>query len=173
LAWAHGCCGVGASTTTFSISVDLRYSAASHMRSKLLNAEPHKTWVVVFDPGDDPVSLLADFAAEYKIGSAHISGIGGFSDVTLAFFDLKEKQYKPIPIREQVEVMSLLGNIALYEGKSRMHLHCIVGKRDGSTMGGHLLEAHVRPTLEVFVTAYAEPMFRTLDPGTNLPFLKP
>jgi predicted DNA-binding protein with PD1-like motif len=143
------------------------------MRSKRLNDRPRETWVLAFDPGDEPISLLLQFATKNDIRAAQISGIGGFSDVKLAFFDLQDKEYKPIPLNEQVEVMSLLGNISRYEGKPKLHVHCIVGKRDGSAMGGHLLEAHVRPTLEVFVTAYQNEIERVLDPTTNLPLLKP
>jgi len=143
------------------------------MRSKRLDPTPHETWVLVFEPGDEPVSLLTTFAAEKDILAAQISGIGGFSDAKLAFFDLHDKEYKPIPVNEQIEVMSLLGNIAQYENKPKLHLHCIIGRRDGTTMGGHLLEAHVRPTLEVFVTVYTDHIVREVDDATNLPLLKP
>lgn len=142
------------------------------MRSKTLSDTPPQ-WVLVFDPGDEPVSVLTRFAEEKGIGAAQIAGIGGFSDVKLAFFDLQAKEYQPIRVNEQVEVMSLLGNIGRYENKPKLHIHCIVGKRDGTTMGGHLLEAHVRPTLELFVTTYRSELERALDPVTNLPLLKP
>lgn len=70
--------------------------------------------------------------------------------VTLGFFEVAKKDYKQIPIREQVEVLSMVGNIAVDDkGDPKLHAHVVVGKADGTAHGGHLLDAHVRPTLEV------------------------
>ncbi len=141
------------------------------MKSKLLSEAPSKTWVLVFEPGDEPVSLLTEFANEQDIRAARISGIGGFSEVKLAYFNLQTKEYEPIPVREQVEVMSLLGNVARFEDQAKLHVHAVIGKRDGSAHGGHLLEARVRPTLEVFVVEAPVELRREKDPATGLPLL--
>ena len=143
------------------------------MKSKLLNDAAGKTWVLVFAPGDEPVSVLTGFAREHSIRAARISGIGGFAEVTLGYFNLQTKQYERIPIREQVEVMSLSGNVALFEGKPKLHVHVVIGKRDGSAHGGHLLEARVQPTLEVMIVESPATMQRTIDPATGLPLLEP
>jgi len=143
------------------------------MKSKLLNDAIGKTWVLVFAPDDEPVSVLTDFAREHSIRAARISGIGGFAEVTLGYFNLQTKQYERIPIREQVEVMSLTGNVALFEGKPKLHVHVVIGKRDGSAHGGHLLEARVQPTLEVMIVESPATMQRTIDPATGLPLLEP
>jgi predicted DNA-binding protein with PD1-like motif len=50
-----------------------------------------------------------------------------------------------------VEVLSLIGDIAVENKQPKLHAHVVVGKRDGSAHGGHLLEARVRPTLEVLL----------------------
>jgi predicted DNA-binding protein with PD1-like motif len=72
--------------------------------------------------------------------------------VTLGFFELTRKNYKEIAIEEQVELMSLVGNIARDDkGEPKLHAHVVVGKSDGTAHGGHLLEAHVQPTLEVVI----------------------
>jgi predicted DNA-binding protein with PD1-like motif len=69
------------------------------------------------------------------------------------YFDWDKKDYLKIPVREQVEVASLIGDVAeAPSGEPALYLHLVVGKRDGSAMAGHLGEAHVRPTLEVIVT---------------------
>jgi predicted DNA-binding protein with PD1-like motif len=141
------------------------------MKSKLLNGPPQRTWVLVFAPEDEPVKLLTGFAEEQHILAARISGIGGFSEVTLGYFNLQTKEYEPIPVREQVEVMSLLGNIALFANKTKLHAHVVIGKRDGSAHGGHLLEAKVRPTLEVFIVESPVELRRETDPATGLPLL--
>lgn len=91
--------------------------------------------------------------------------------MTLGFFDLEKRDYEKIPVNEQVEVMSLIGNIALYDGEPRIHAHIVVGKRDGTAHGGHLLSAHVRPTLEMFLTEQPQMIRRKLDEATSLPLI--
>ncbi len=141
------------------------------MKSKKLTGVPAKSWLLVFEPGEEPISVLTEFASAKKIKGARVNGIGGFSEVTLAYFNLRSKKYEPIPIREQVEVMSLLGNIGRFEGKPKLHVHAVIGKRDGSAHGGHLLEARVQPTLEVFVVEVPVELRRETDAATGLPLL--
>ena len=96
---------------------------------------------------------LADFAEENHIRAAQFTGIG-FSAPTVGWFDTEKKDYCEIPITEQVEVLSLAGNISRYEGKPRAHAHVVVGKRDGTAHGGHLLEGWNMPTLELVVVEF-------------------
>jgi predicted DNA-binding protein with PD1-like motif len=139
------------------------------MRSKMLNAGPERTYALIFDKGDEPVSLISAFAKEHKIGAARLSAIGAFSEVVLGYFDWEKKEYKKIPIREQVEVLSLLGDIALGEnGEPKLHAHVVLGKRDGSAHGGHLLEGRVRPTLEVLLIQSPAALQKVHDPETGL-----
>jgi uncharacterized protein len=80
-------------------------------------------------------------------------GSAPFSDALLGFFDWEKKDYRKTPVREQVEVVSRLGDVAVGpDGKPALHPHVVVSKADGVAMGGHLLEAHVRPTLEIVLT---------------------
>ena len=142
------------------------------MRAHLLAGVPaRRTWLLAFDKGDDVHPTLLKFAEEERIVAAELRGIGGFREVTLAYFEKATLTYEPLPVREQVEVVSLLGNITLAEGKPKVHAHCVIGRKDGSTVGGHLLAAEVWPTLELFVTAYAEKVERKSDPETKLPLL--
>jgi len=71
-------------------------------------------------------------------------------------------------VDEQVEVVSLIGDIALDDGNPKVHAHVVVGKKNGTTMGGHLLEAHVRPTLELVLQDSAEQLKRKFDPASGL-----
>jgi predicted DNA-binding protein with PD1-like motif len=92
----------------------------------------------------------------------------------LGYWDWKAKDYEKIPIREQVEVVSLVGNIALApDGSPRVHAHVVIGKRDGTAHGGHLIEAHVRPTLEVIVTEEPQHLQRRHDAPTGLALIEP
>jgi predicted DNA-binding protein with PD1-like motif len=138
------------------------------VKAQRLATERETTFVLVFDKGDDPVDGIAAFAREQQLGAAHFTGIGAFSDVVVGYFDRERKDYERISIGEQVEVLSLVGDIALEGGQPRVHAHVVVGKADGSAHGGHLLEAHVWPTLEVVLTQTPEPLRKRFDPETGL-----
>jgi predicted DNA-binding protein with PD1-like motif len=138
------------------------------MKSKLLHEAPERTFALVFDEGDEVSAGLLAFAREKNLLASQFSGIGAFAQVMLGYFDLERRDYKHTPIAEQVEVLSLLGNVALKGNEHRIHAHVVLGKRDGTAHGGHLLEAHVRPTLELIVTESPVHLRRVTDEKTGL-----
>jgi uncharacterized protein len=142
------------------------------MKSRLINSAAEKTYVVVFEEGDEPVRGLLQFAGQKGLGASRFTSIGGFSEVTLGYFDLEKKNYIPIRLREQVEVVALTGNISLDDGKPKVHAHVVVAKRDGTAHGGHFLEARVCPTLEVLLVESPEDLVRTTDRKTVLALLR-
>ncbi len=143
------------------------------MKAKLISQGEPKTYAVIFETGDEVVSELLAFAREQGLGDSHLTAIGAFQDVILGYFDWQKKDYKKIPVREQVEVLSLIGDIALQDnGAPQLHAHVVVGKSDGSAWGGHLIEAHVRPTLEVIVVESPEHLRRKRDPESGLALIR-
>jgi uncharacterized protein len=143
------------------------------VKSKLIHEQAgEKTFAIVFDIGDEAMSGLADFARKNNLGAARITAIGAFQDVVLGYFDWEAKEYKKIPVREQVEVLSLIGDVALENGQPKVHAHVVVGRCDGSTRGGHLLEAHVRPTLEVIMTESPAHLRKQFDERSGLALIR-
>ena len=140
------------------------------MKSKLLQElNGEKTFAVILETGDEVASGLTDFAAQEQIDAAHFTAIGALQDVTLGYFDWQKKEYDHIPVAEQVEVLALVGDIALdASGKPKVHAHLVVGRMDGTTRGGHLLEAYVRPTLEVVLVESPAHLHRRHDPESGL-----
>ena len=134
------------------------------MKSKKLD---HET-VLIFETGDEVVSALTKFAKDQRISAAHFTAIGAFSDAGIGYFDWQKKDYVSNPVDEQVEVVSLIGDIALDGGQPKIHAHVVVGKSNGTTMGGHLLKAHVRPTLELVLHDAGEHLRRRFDPESGL-----
>ncbi|MDZ4683623.1 MAG: PPC domain-containing DNA-binding protein [Planctomycetaceae bacterium] len=130
-----------------------------------------KTFVVVFDAGEEVASGLLAFAREQNLTAARFSAIGALSSAMLGWFNPQSKVYENIPIREQVEVLSLVGNMAMQDDEHKMHAHLVVGKRNGQAFGGHLLEAIVRPTLEVMLIETPAHLHRVIDTETRLPLL--
>lgn len=142
------------------------------MQSKLIHSGTERTFAVVFETGDEVTEGLLDFAREHDLSAARFTAIGALERATLAFFDPEEKKYEDIPVEEQVEVITMAGNIARHEGSPKLHAHVVVGKRDGTTLGGHLMEAHVRPTLEVMITESPGFLQREVDEKSGLPLLQ-
>jgi predicted DNA-binding protein with PD1-like motif len=143
------------------------------MNAKLLRDDPgERIFALVFDPGDEPLSGLERFAAEAALEAAHFTAIGAFRSAALGFFDRDTKDYLRIEVGEQTEVLSLTGNVALHEGKPKVHAHVVLGKRDGTAHGGHLLKAEVWPTLEVILSEAPSHLRRRHDPTTGLPLIR-
>jgi predicted DNA-binding protein with PD1-like motif len=135
------------------------------MRSKQLSPA---LWALVFDKGDDPIPELERFAREHDVGAASISGIGAFERVVLGYFDRERKDYARIPLDEQVEVLSLLGDVAVADDGPKVHVHVVVGTADGRAHGGHLLGASVWPTLELVLSVPPAELRKRHDDETGL-----
>jgi predicted DNA-binding protein with PD1-like motif len=144
------------------------------VNSKLLNDHRgEKTYALIFEKGDEVMAGLKSFATESGLGGAHFTAIGAFSEATLGYFDRDRKAYKRIPIREQVEVLSLVGDVALKDGAPEIHAHVVVGTAEGAARGGHILEATVWPTLEVILTESPRHLRKVHDDETGLALIDP
>lgn len=133
-----------------------------------------KTHVLVFETGDEVSAGLLAYAQEHGLSAARFSAIGAFSEATLGYFDWRTKDYRRIPVAEQVEVLSLLGDVALDEkGQPKVHAHVVVGLPDATTRGGHLLAARVRPTLEVVLIESPAQLRRRHDAESGLALIRP
>jgi uncharacterized protein len=120
------------------------------------------------------MSSLQTFVEKERISAAQFTAIGALSDATLNYFDWEKKQYLPIPVHEQVEVASLIGDVALLPGgKPALHIHVVLGRRDGTALAGHLSEAHVRPTLEVILTGPPAHLMKAHDLESGLALIRP
>lgn len=141
------------------------------MKSKLLDTTGgKKTFALVFDEGDEVIAGMTAFAKDERIDAAHFTAVGAFQDVTLGYFNMANKQYKKIPVQEQVEVLVMAGNVAIKEEhhEPKIHAHVVLGKADGAAVGGHIMQAHVRPTLEVILIETPAHLERQIDDKTGL-----
>jgi predicted DNA-binding protein with PD1-like motif len=144
------------------------------MQHRLLHESGgQRTFALILASGDDVMSELGAFVKKYCIGAAQIMGIGAFSEVTLKYFDWETKKYNEIPVREQVEVASLIGDVAVApSGEPTLHIHLVVGRRDGSAMAGHLGSGKVRPTLELIIEESPAHLQKVQDRETGLALIK-
>jgi hypothetical protein len=138
------------------------------MKIQTLEHGEQNTFALIFDKGDEFIKGLTSFAKEKNLRGSHFTAIGAFRAVVLGYFDRDQKDYKKIPIEEQVEVLSLVGDIALKDGAPQVHAHVVVGKSDGSAHGGHIIQADVWPTLEVVLIESPKHLRRKTDLETGL-----
>ena len=136
--------------------------------------ESPQTFILVFATGDELAEGLLRFAQEQKLSAASFEAIGALSSVRLGWFSWKSKRYEPsVTLDEQVELVSLIGDVAQQDGKPVVHAHVVTGKQDGTAHGGHLLQAHVRPTCEVVLTESPAHLQKVIDPESGLALIKP
>jgi uncharacterized protein len=139
------------------------------MNSKQLGNEH----VLVFEPGEKVLETLNTYLTQRHITGAKFMAIGGFSRAQIEYFNVQTRRYEPRDVNEQVEVISLIGNVALVDGKPFVHAHVSVGTRDYRAHAGHLGGATVRPTLELFLTELNGELIREMNPKTGLEALQP
>jgi uncharacterized protein len=132
-----------------------------------------KNYAIVLAKGDEVMSGLTDFARQNNVTSASFTAIGAFRQATVAWFDDSRKEFKLIPINEQVELVSMIGDVALVKGQPAVHTHASVASPDGTVRGGHVINAYVFPTLELFLTVYPTPLHKETDPPTGLKLIDP
>jgi predicted DNA-binding protein with PD1-like motif len=140
------------------------------MQAKRLHSGAgQRTFALVMDKGDEAMEQVREFAEREGLSGAQIAGIGAFEEAVLRYFDWEAKEYRDIPVCEQVEVASLIGDIGRdAQGKPAVHIHLVLGRRDGSALAGHLKTGRVRPTLELIVTESPAHLCRREDAETGL-----
>jgi len=138
------------------------------MKYKVVEDADVVTYVVVCDPGDEAVAALTQFAQAERLEAAQITAVGAFEHATVGWFDRAAKDYRRIPVTEQCEVLSLLGDVAEGQDGPILHMHTVLGLSDGTTRGGHLLEGKVFPTLEVAVTETPAELRKVLRPDIGI-----
>jgi uncharacterized protein len=145
------------------------------MQSKLLHeVGGQRTFAVILATGDEVLSILQEFVQRENIHAGTLTAVGALSAAVLNYFNWEKKEYEKIPVSEQVEVASLIGDVADDpKGKPTLHIHVVLGTRDGSAKAGHLGEGHVRPTLEVIVTESPAHLRKVKDVATGLALIRP
>jgi uncharacterized protein len=143
------------------------------MRAKETDFGGRRALVVVCTKGEEAFETVATTVKESGIRAAQVTAVGGFRSADLGYYDGGAGDYVHIPVDEQVEVLSLIGDVAEDSGDTALHLHAVLGRRDGSTVGGHLLRGEVWPTLEVIVTEVAPELAKRYDPQTGLALISP
>jgi uncharacterized protein len=142
------------------------------MKFKIIDESP-KTFILVFETGDELAEGLLQFAKEKNLSAASFKAVGALSSVRLAWFSWENKRYEPsLTVDDQIELLSLIGDVAQKDEEPVVHAHAVIAKKDGTAHGGHLLEAHVRPTCEVVLTESPAKLQKFVDTQSGLALIK-
>lgn len=143
------------------------------MQHQLIHQQSgQKTWLIVLDSGDEVSASLQQFATTHELAAAHFTAIGAFRRSVIGYFEWEQRSYRRNAFDRQLEVVSLTGDIALHEGKPKIHMHVVLGQDNGGALGGHLLEGIVRPTLEVVLVQSPAHLHRRYDPQAGIALIE-
>jgi len=138
------------------------------MESRVVEDADVVTYVLVCDPGDEALAALTQFARAERLEAAQITAVGGFERATVGWFDRTAREFRAIPVDEQCEVLSLIGDVAEGQDGPSLNVHVVLGLSDGTTRGGHLIEGRVFPTLEAVVTESPARLRKVMHPDLGL-----
>jgi hypothetical protein len=142
------------------------------MRTKQIATEP-RTFALILDTGDEILSSVREFARERRLSRSSFKAIGALSQVKLGWFNWETRKYQTaVALDEQVELLSLIGDIALQDGEPQVHAHLVVGRADGTAHGGHLLSAIVRPTCELILTESPQHLQKQIDSESGIALIR-
>ncbi len=134
------------------------------MRYKELNG----VYVLLLAEDERIIESIVQFCKGKSIAAAQIAAIGAVKDVELGFYNLETKSYKWKKAEAELEIDSITGNVALFEGELLVHAHITVSDAEMHAFGGHLKEATAGASCEIFITPLHGKLERKYDEKTGL-----
>lgn len=131
----------------------------------------NNSYIIRLEKGESIIKELELFCQKENISTAFLSGLGAILSATLAFYNLEKKEYELKKLSETCEIVGLVGNITLVEGKPFVHLHCVLSNNKFECFGGHLKEGTVGATCEIHLTKVGTEIERNLDEKIGLKLL--
>ena len=126
------------------------------------------TYVVRLQRGEEVLACLRELCEKESISLGTVSAIGAVNHVVVGVYRVDEQKYVANTFDCVMELTSLMGNITEKDGEPYLHLHATFGDLTGKVIGGHLNEAVVSATCELFVRKVEGHVGRRLDPETGL-----
>ena len=107
--------------------------------------------LVRLDKGDEIVKSLLEVVKREGVSLASVSGIGATDNFEVGVFDLDRADYNHFRFSGNHEIVSLVGNVTTKDGAPYLHLHITCAGEGGKIVGGHLFEAGISLTAEIFL----------------------
>lgn len=106
------------------------------MRWQQIGGGGRSTYIAVLEPGDEAVGTLARLIGELGLSTAQVTAVGAFQSAVVGWFDREARDYRRIPVDQQCEILSLVGDVAQGPDGPVLHAHVVLGLPDGTTRGG-------------------------------------
>ncbi len=118
------------------------------------------------------VESILEFCEKQNIDGAYLHGIGAVEKIEMGYYDLEAKKaYEFKEIDKYLEITNLTGNISKLDGELKLHAHITVSDKNLQAYGGHLKEATVGGTVELFIVK-TPGLVRKEDEETGLSLLE-
>ena len=128
--------------------------------------------LVRLDPGEEVVAGVGAVCDAENIRLGSVSGIGAVNRATIGLFKPDTKEYVSTTLEKPFEITALTGNVSEMDGKRYLHLHITLADVEHNAFGGHLNEAVVSATAEIWIDAADGSVDRVFDQPIGLNLLK-
>lgn len=136
---------------------------------------PGRSFMGNLTRGADMLDGLTEVCRTGGVAHGSVQAIGALYGARLGYFNAEDKAYEYIEVGQHVEIVSLMGNISLLEGRPFIHAHLAVGDREGRVWGGHLAQGcrvyvceYVIQELAAADQVLGESLQRRQDPASGL-----
>ncbi len=113
-----------------------------------------RTFYLKVEEGENPLDALRALAEENGIDFALVNGIGGMGRAKIGIYTGKGYEVVEISALEgrALEAIGFQGNIVRSpRGRAYPHIHVALARRSNEVYAGHLVDAVVKPFMEIFV----------------------
>lgn len=131
----------------------------------------NKQHVVRVVRGEELVEKVCEYCTQNNIKAGWVQAIGACDEVTVSSYNFQTRQYDKKTFTEDLELISLIGNISVVDGKPSLHAHVSLSQTDMSVIGGHLHKMMISGTGELYITMFEGEFTRHLDEETGLNLL--
>jgi uncharacterized protein len=121
--------------------------------------------------GEEINESIKKFCEKLDVKNAEISAIGSVDSPTLAHYRVDTKKYKEKTFEGIFEITSLIGMVALFDGKPLVHVHVTISDDKMRAFGGHLVKGLTSATVEILLTAFDSKNTKSFDKKIGLKLL--
>lgn len=127
--------------------------------------------IVRLQKGEEIISSLLVLIEELSIKSGRVSGIGATNNITIGVFDASTKEYHQKNIKEDMEILSISGNLSRINGTPYVHIHGAFASIN-NVYGGHVNESYVSATAELVLDIFDVVVEREFNEEIGLNLIK-
>ncbi len=107
--------------------------------------------VLRMDVGEEILETLKTVCLKEDVKLASVSAIGATDHFVAGVYSIPEQKYYKTEFNGVFEITSLVGNISTMNDEFYSHLHITCADDKCNCVGGHLNEARISATCEMFI----------------------